>query len=185
MTSEEPPVHSKMAASTPLFTSALPATHQPSGQHLPWEGNRGATVHRTPVLAPFHSGKRAVCAPRGLAVQWDTPSAQPLTGTHSGQISPSLEDSASPCDITAHRGSCLWTVVKTGDNRGQHAMQQNQVPTTWPAQQGPGGSGAVASSFPTGHGETWTALGSWGCRSAGQAQLLSGTQQQVRSHENL
>lgn len=54
--------------------------------------------------------------------------------------------------------------------------------------QQPGGSGSVASSFPIGPGETQTdtpsrAAGAAG--SAGQAQLLSGIQQQIKSHENL
>lgn len=82
--------------------------------------NQRPTASRTPLCAPFHSGKKLSV----ISGAWTSSGTQPLPTTDRdlGQVSPFLEGSASPCDTKPHKDPYLHGTVEA-------SMQCDKTPT--------------------------------------------------------
>lgn len=131
MTSVEPPVPSKAFEDgchlSLVHHSAVRFSGQPSADmsNIP----QCPELHFTP-----HSTQEKKLRVTPEAWKSSGPQSLPTTDRDSGQVSPSLEGSASPCDT---KTPTYGAVEKSVDNRGQNTMWQNHTQTQ-PACRGPG-----------------------------------------------
>lgn len=124
MTSVEPPEHSKFFKDGCRLSSAhLSSAYQSSARYLlsSFSGKAAEGLSNTPQCLELHFVPHSTQEKKMSVIPGDCKSsgtqALPTTDRDSGQVSPSLEDSASPCDTKPHKEPYLWDC---GDKCPQH-----------------------------------------------------------------